>query len=279
MSARRCAPILALFAAVAALLPGTRAAGFARDETPKPEDLVRVQKGTLPIIVTAPHGGQREVPGVPQRQGKGIDQFTTVRDGNTDLLAEAFATELEKKLGGKPWLVVARFDRVFIDANRPPELSYETDAAKPYYDAYHGPLVAACKAVKEKHGRGLLLDIHGQGTHPDAICRGTRNGKTVTLLVDRYGWQAVVGKDSVMGRLERSGYRVIPRCNAPRETKEDSLFVGGYTVVNYGSHTGYGIDAIQLEFGGNFRMQEAYPKTARDLAAAVAAFYDAYLKD
>ena len=87
--------------------------------------------------------------------------------------------ELEEQLDGKPWLVVARFDRKYVDANRSAEEGYESEKAKPTYDAYHSALAAACKAVKEKHGRGLLLDIHGQGEFKDAICRGTRNGKTV----------------------------------------------------------------------------------------------------
>jgi N-formylglutamate amidohydrolase len=262
-----------------AILPGAHVPGLAGDTDPKPEDLVIVRKGTLPVIVSAPHGGRKEVPGVPERKGTGIDQFTTVRDENTDLIAEALAAELEKKLGGKPWVVVARFDRKFIDANRPPDQAYETDDAKPFYDAYHRPLAAACKAVKEKHGRGLLLDVHGQGEFQNAICRGTRNGKTVSLLVERYGWAAVVGKNSVMGRLERAGYKVIPAGDAPPDTKEELRFNGGYTVGTYGSHTGYGIDAIQLEIGSNFRSRETYAKTAKDLADAVAAFHDAYLKD
>lgn len=267
--------LLILFAGSIGLLPSVPARG----DEPKPEDLVFVQKGTLPVIVSAPHGGRKEVPGVPERKGLGIDQFATVRDQETDRLAELFAAELEKKLGGKPWVVVARFDRKFLDANRPPDQSYESPAAKPFYAAYHGPLVAACKAVKAKHGRGLLLDLHGQGQEQDVIFRGTRNGKTVTLLADRFGWPAVTGKNSVMGRLERAGFRVVPGCDAPRETKEEPKFAGGHTVGTYGSHTGYGIDAIQLEFGLNFRTRDTTAKTAKELADAVAAFHDTYLTE
>jgi len=246
----------------------------------KPSDFVIVQKGTLPIIVSAPHGGRTKVPDVPERLGKDIANFTTVLDGNTDQLAEKFAADLEKLLNGKPWVVIARFERKYIDANRPREQAYESDKAKPYYDAYHDPLEAACKAVKEKFGRGLLLDIHGQGVHPDTICRGTQNGKTVSLLKERFGWAAVAGKHSVMGQLERSGFKVLPKCDADEKTKEEAKFNGGYMVSNYGSHTGYGIDAIQLEFGGDFRStKEKYTKTAKELADAVAAFYSEYLKD
>jgi N-formylglutamate amidohydrolase len=269
-------PVLFLIVLVA-FVPASPAA----PEEVKPEDLVTIQKGTLPIILSAPHGGRKMVPEVPERKGVGIANFTTVHDASTAEIAEKCAALLEKQLKGKVWLVIARFDRKYIDANRPREQSYETDKAKPFYDAYHGPLEAACKAVKEKFGRGILLDIHGQGEFPDSICRGTQNGKTVTVLRDRFGWAAVTGKRSILGQMQRSGYKVLPNCNADEKTREEPRFNGGYTVTNYGSHTGYAIDAIQLEFGSYLRDREKdkYAKTAEDLADAVAIFHDEYLTD
>jgi N-formylglutamate amidohydrolase len=261
-----------------ALLPGARA----REEPPaKPEDLVLVQKGTLPIIVSAPHGGRKAIPGVTARAGTGVTNFSVAFDTNTLELAELFAAALEKKLDGKPWLVLARFSRQYLDPNRPRDGSYESDKAKPYYDRYHDSLEAACKAVKKEFGRGLLLDLHGQGEFNDTICRGTQNGKTVTVLKDRYGWPAVTGKRSVLGHMERRGYKVLPNCDADEKTKEEPKFNGGYIVGNYGSHTGYAIDAIQLEFGIFLRekTKNRFARTADDLADAVAIFHDEYLKD
>jgi N-formylglutamate amidohydrolase len=242
------------------------------------EDLVFIQKGTLPIIVSAPHGGKKPIPDVPERLGLNVKLFAKVRDFNTDLLAEKFVANLEKQLGGKVWVVMARFDRKYLDANRPADGAYENDHAKPIYDAYHGALDTACKFVKEKHGAGLLLDIHGQGQFEGEICRGTQNGKSVKLLKERHGWQAVVGRNSVLGQMERAGYKILPKCDAAESTKEESQFNGGYMVQTYGSHGGYAIDAIQLEFGSYLREKAAYPKTAAALADAVAAFHDAYLK-
>jgi N-formylglutamate amidohydrolase len=268
---------LALLPVLLGLLPRSVAA---RHES-KPEDFVMIQKGTLPIIVSAPHGGLKKVPEVPERMGLGIANFTTVLDTNTAELTQKFIAELEKHLDGKPWVVIARFERKYLDVNRSRDQSYESEKAKPYYDAYHGPLEAACKAVKEKFGRGLLLDIHGQGAFPGAICRGTLNGKTVTLLKDRYGWQSITGKKSILGLLQQCGYKILPSCEADPSAKEEAKFSGGYIVDNYGSHTGYAIDAIQLEFGSYLREREKdkYTKTAIDLADSVAIFHDEYLKD
>jgi N-formylglutamate amidohydrolase len=268
---------MTLLPALAGLLPGMVAVP---NET-QPGDFVLVQKGSLPIIVSSPHGGLKKIPEVPERLGMGIANFATVLDTNTAELTQNFAIELEKRLHGKPWVVIARFERKYLDVNRPRDESYESEKAKPYYDAYHVPLEAACKAVKEKYGHGLLLDIHGQGAFPGALCRGTQNGKTVTLLKDRFGWEAVVGKKSVLGALQQGGYKILPSCDADPKTKEEAQFSGGYIVGTYGSHTGYAIDAIQLEFGSYLRerAKERYAKTAADLAEAVKIFHDEYLKN
>jgi N-formylglutamate amidohydrolase len=268
---------LAILGLSVALAPAAPAA----PEEGTPGDLVFVQKGTLPVIVSAPHGGRKPIPGVAERTDSRVASFSVAFDANTYELAELFSAALERKLDGKPWIVAARFSRKYLDPNRPAEGSYESEKAKPYYDRYHGSLEAACKAVKKEFGRGLLLDIHGQGEFHDAICRGTQNGKSVTLLKDRFGWPAVTGKRSVLGHMQRSGYRVLPDCDAEEKTKEEPKFNGGYMVTHYGSHTGYAIDAIQLEFGLSLRQKERnrLGKTAEDLADAVAIFHNEYLKD
>jgi N-formylglutamate amidohydrolase len=266
---------VALLLALVGLIPGP----VAISRETKPEDYVTVRKGTLPIIISAPHGGRKKLADVPERKGLGVANFATVLDNNTAEVAERLASDLEKHLDGKPWVVIARFERKFLDVNRSRQESYESENARPYYDAYHGPLETACKAVKEKFGRGILLDLHGQGAHSEAICRGTQNGKTVSLLRERYGWQALTGKKSILGVLENSGYKILPACTADEKTKEDSRFSGGYIVGNYGSHTGYGIDAIQFEMGLDLRERDKIARTGSDLADAVSIFYEEYLKD
>ena len=263
------------------LLPAVAAFTPAADEpkAPKPEDFVTVQKGTLPVILSAPHGGKKKVPDVPERVGTGLTNFQTVRDENTAELTEKLAAEIETALKGKPWVVIARFERKYLDVNRSAEQGYESDKAKPYYDAYHGALVVACKAVKEKHGRGILLDIHGNAVHQNAICRGTQNLKTVSLLKERDGMVAIRGKNSVLGRMEKLGYKVIPSADDDDKAKEEPKFTGGHIVTSYGSHTGYAIDAIQLELGTFLRDKNKYETTAKDLAEAVRVFHDEYLKD
>jgi N-formylglutamate amidohydrolase len=244
-----------------------------RADEPK-DELITIQKGNLPIILSAPHGGRKAIPNCPERKGTNVEQFVTVIDTNTSELAEKFAAKIERQFGAKPYLVIAHFERKYLDVNRPPEGAYEADAAKLYYDRYHTFLKESIKEVQQEWGRGILLDIHGQAATKDAIYRGTRDLKSVTLLKDRFGKVAVTGEKSLLGQLVKRNFIIIPGNDGDeKETK----FNGGHITNSYGSHTASGIDAMQLEFGGDCRAKAKLDKTADDLTAALEVFAKEYL--
>lgn len=247
-------------------------------------DLVLVQQGSMPVILTAPHGGRAEIPNVELRRAQdgtpgpwgGVN---TGADSSTDVLASGIAAELRKLTGRDPYLVVAKFARKYIDANRPPELGLEDPRARAYYDYYHRSIRRFVNEVRAKYPAGLLIDVHGQGKDPDVIMRGTINGRTVQRLMQRGGVDAVTGPRGVFGQLEANGFKVFPRNDVPpRGTSEDAGYKGGYTVFTYGSHNRDGIDAVQMEFGNRYRQKALLDKSARDAAHAIAAFYEAYLR-
>lgn len=268
---RRPLALLPLFAAVPALLS-------AQEPKAPAGNLVATQKGNFPVILSAPHGGTAKVPGAEPRKGEGMEKggkgFVVARDTGTEELAYALAAEIEKKLGKKPYYVVAKFARTYVDANRPPEIGVEDPKARPVYDAYRGALATYCKEVKKEHGRGLLLDLHGQGTAKDTIFRGTQNGSTVSLLRQRYGEKARIGPKSFFGLLAANGCKVFPETDSTE--KERAGFTGGDIVRTYGGE-GHGIDAMQLEFGGDYRNKEHREDTAKKVTAAIGEYLKLYL--
>jgi N-formylglutamate amidohydrolase len=239
------------------------------------DKLLTIKPGTLPIILTAPHDGTLSVPGVPKRKGDGITKFVVVRDTGTAPLVELLADAIEKKMGGRPYVVIARFSRQYIDANRDPKNAYESKKAKPVYDAYHAAIEDAKKAIVKKWGRGILLDIHGQGAENDTVFRGTNDTKTVKHLIGRSGRGALIGPKSILGVMEKKGVKVKPACAST--DKEDRRYSGGYTVQHHGSRDGGSIDAIQLELGSALRLAKGRPRTAELLAEAVAVFAKEFL--
>lgn len=233
------------------------------------ETLVSATPGEVPIILSAPHGGRSPIPGVPERQNRSVASFVTVGDVYTAELTEAVAAAMKRR----PYTVVARFHRRFLDANRPLVDACEDPAASSVYARYHDTLSDYSAQVQRRWDRGLVVDLHGQKAEPDGIFRGTQNGRTVATLVRRYGPPAMEGPSSVLGVLAGLGYRVLPlEFAAP----ENDSFDGGYIVQTYG---GGPIDAIQLEFGRELRSPERLQRTAQDLAQALDTFLSTYLTE
>lgn len=265
-------------------------------ELVRPGDLVTAQRGDLPVIIVAPHGGVVTLVGVPERT-KGV----TVLDDGTAELALLTAQRITGKLGGKPYLVIAQLSRKYADLNRDATEAYEDDRAKVHYDAFHNALATAVAECTARFGRAILIDIHGQGRVPDSIVRGTRNGQTVGSLLARSGTAAVIGPYSILGQLQAAGYSVLPSPPdgaevAPSTVSEsttpsavlpqnrnvgefplarETFFTGGYITAHYGSQNKGGVDSIQLEFGKARR--ENTLKTARDLGDAIAVFTEYFM--
>jgi hypothetical protein len=75
------------------------------------DKFVTVCPGSLPIILSTPHGGRERLAGVPPRQGIDVKQFVIRRDEGTAELAEKLAAALERRLPGKAHLVIDRVER------------------------------------------------------------------------------------------------------------------------------------------------------------------------
>ena len=242
-------------------------------------DLVFTQAGDLPIILSAPHGGTGEVPGVPERKGLGLPTgpsgFFTGRDGGTEELALEVADAIRKRFGKSPYIVVSKVHRKFMDPNRPADIAFEDSQIKPYYDHYHGTLDKYCRAVTDRFQAGVLIDLHGQGTSRETVFRGTKNGLTVRHLRETFGEEAHHGPKSMFGLLNARGWKVHP---TPHDEKEQSGFTGGFIVQSCGSIKALPIDAMQFEFGAEYRVAGKRAKTAEVLADALVEYAALYLK-
>ena len=124
-------------------------------ETGELEELVMVQPGQLPVVLSAPHGGTLQIRGVEPRQGVGMatgpSGFFTGRDAGTSELAVALADAIEKRMGKRPYLVISKVHRKYLDPNRPSGIAYEDSDAAPVYQRYHGMLQRYCNEILEEH--------------------------------------------------------------------------------------------------------------------------------
>jgi N-formylglutamate amidohydrolase len=248
-----------------------------------PGDLVLVRQGMLPIIITAPHGGREAIPGVAPRDTRGLPKggrgYVTAGDTNTDRLAVGIAAGIKALTGKEPYLVLAKFQRKYVDPNRPPDIALDSPAARPYYDDYHQSVRRFVDEIRGTYPAGLLVDVHGQKKDPEALMRGTQNGRSIARLLARAGAPAMTGPNGLFGQLEADGFEVFPANDVPPDgTSENGGFNGGYTLTAYGSHNADGIDAVQMEFGSRYRRRDTVDTAAAAAAKAIVAFYEAYLR-
>ena len=117
-----------------------------------------MQQGALPIILTAPHGGREAIPGIEPRNIKDKANAEAWRkwggviaggDTNTDILAQRIAAEIRKLTGKAPYLVVARFQRKYVDANRPPQLGLDSPRPGPTTTTITSPSAASSTRYAE----------------------------------------------------------------------------------------------------------------------------------
>jgi len=216
-----------------------------------------------------------EIPGVPVRTGDGLKKgpsgFFAGRDVNTELLAQALAKAIGTRLRKGPYSVIAKSHRKYVDPNRPVEIAVENPQARAVYDVYHQRMAEFCDEVQKRYGRGLVLDIHGQGSAHDTVFRGTQNGRTDAMLVKLFGAKVHAGPQSLAGLLATRGIRITPTDDG----KEHEGLTGGYIVQTYGAREGIG--AVQLEFGGDFRAKENIDAVAPKLADGIVDFAKLYL--
>lgn len=223
-------------------------------------NFVSRHRGSLPVTLTCPHDGDKQPPDVPdERTGQGLPSgcdFSTTRDLNTGTITTGVAKRLLDIYGEAPYVVMADFNRDFIDANRAdltPNCAYEVPNAKPYYDEYHNTIRAFIAEIRaENGGLGLLFDIHGTAgiaEEPADLYLGTDDGGTIERLL-KVDPQAMGRRRSLHSLLTAAGYAVLP---TPPNLSVPSALNGGYTVKTYGSSHADGLDAIQLEIDDRLR--------------------------
>ena len=130
-----------------------------------PSGQVEYIPGTAPVIVTAPHGGLRMPDTLPDRSASVCGmRVTTVHDTHTADLARAIQARYAAAHGSLPHVVIMHLHRRKIDANRPePEATCGHPLAQAALQDWHALIEAAKAAVVQRHGRGLLIDVHGHG--------------------------------------------------------------------------------------------------------------------
>lgn len=221
--------------------------------------------GTLPFVITAPHGGTLRPDDVADRTW-GV----FVRDLNTDEIAYLLADALKQRTGARPHLVLLHLHRTKLDANRDLLEAAQGDplAERAWYEFHHWTETALL-TVTEHFGEGFYMDLHGHGhdlqvlelgylltssdlSRPDedldqhwAITKSS-----MRTLADRTGLpfsELIRGPQSLGTLYEAEGYPSIPSADMHHPPEGAPFFSGGNNTRRHGCREGGPICGYQLE--------------------------------
>lgn len=222
----------------------------------------------MPIILTCPHGGSESPPNVEERNENNTpdkcNRFTKNRDEKTNIITEGIAQKILELTGLSPYVVIARFHRKFIDANREIDCSSSSPDAKKFYQEYHERISKyAEQIVKENDSRGFLFDIHGISEEKVKVLAdiylGTGNGDTLQANFKR---EDIFKRHGLHGLLDASRHQtrlggtnsVFQYRLSPASISEKEILTGGFTVREYAKKLK--INCIQIEIENNIRTNE-----------------------
>ena len=237
--------------------------------------LLRKENATIPVILSAPHGGgdkhfpigdhcmKPRLPG-----GRNVSM-------KADLYTLHMMASIDKyvhQLSGQfCYIVGSTVHRRYVDANRN-SMELQDNAYNPeceesadYYNSYHANISSCIDDCKERHPSAkhvLLLDIHGQATYHDMIVLGTQNRKTCSNVFDSITNMHEV--DIPLRGFIWHLQTLLGKATLPHPGDRDvTPYSGGHIVCKYGENAQevkisppknqVSLAAVQLEYGSSLR--------------------------
>jgi hypothetical protein len=207
------------------------------------------QKGTMPLVITVPHGGMVSPDSIPDRACTGI---TTATDLYTIEMAKAIDSVALADYGVRPYLVVTNLKRIKLDQNRElAEATCNNAAVSGYWTRFHNSTDTSIKAVLSHYPQCLYIDLHAHGHTIQQLELGYLVSKTQlqnlsavqptsTSLSNLFiaNPQATVqglltGSNAFGTLMGAQGYPSVPSEAFPAPNAADPYFDGGYNTKRY----------------------------------------------
>lgn len=248
--------------------------------------------GTLPIIISVPHGGLVAPSDIPDRT---CGSPTLVTDGNTIELARQMDSALYYLTGCHPHLIICNLKRTKIDCNRnladgacgDPQAIIAWTEFQDFIDT------AQLLAQNQYPGKPLYIDLHGHGhtiprlelgynlwssllnstdsvlNLPSTIAHSSIN-KLVATNINGYSHAELVRGEHALGTLfADAGFPSVPSMYMPGPDTA-AFFSGGYNTINNTCVTsGNPINGLQIECHAAVRNTYSSRKTFADSTASV----------
>ncbi len=222
--------------------------------------------GTLPIIISAPHGGELTPDSVP------IFNDGLARDGGSQKYARAVAQYLYQHTGHYPHLIINHLTRNRLNLNRSQEDdNFENIQAMTAWMSFHDYINDAKNWVNTACEKGLYLDFHTNGhdhgfnelgyllsreqlnlSNAEINALSSISSLLNLTKQDNNQLTELLHGPFSLGKIMNNDYEVMTIPNAVDIPFAYSYFNGGYNTRTHGSRDGGAIDGIQIESHFNY---------------------------
>ena len=123
---------------------------------------IEYQIGTIPIIISAPHGGNITPASIPNRT---CNNPTIVTDGNTLQLSKQIDSSLYNLTGCHPHVIICNLKRTKLDCNRnlADGACGNAEAETAWTEFHHFIDTAQALSQNQFSGKAFYIDLHGHG--------------------------------------------------------------------------------------------------------------------
>jgi len=226
------------------------------------KDYVEFQKGTIPLIISVPHGGTLECENIPKRSNGilGIDGKTIeIAKKLMELIKTNFREQdLEFET---PSYIISKVRRCKIDLNRDETEAFNPSSviAKKIYNAYHNKVRGLVMNNLKLFNSSLLIDMHGfeknkrpPGFRDVDIILGTNN-------LESFFVEPVLKRDwgnNIRGKIIQKFLELKIPIAPGHPKRREYVLTGGYITKKYGASQIPKSQAIQIEFSDKIRIQD-----------------------
>jgi N-formylglutamate amidohydrolase len=226
------------------------------------KDYIEYKNGTIPLVISVPHGGMLECKTIPERLTGvlGIDKNTIelTRD-----IIKCFELIAEKCniTGKKPSYIISHVRRNKIDLNRSNNEAYvlKSELGREIYQFYHDKLKEIIFNNLRIFQRSLLIDIHGfeshkrpQGYRDVDLILGTNNLQSLfSTPIPKKDWNKNI-RGKIINKFLDLNIPIAPG----RQRRDEYVLKGGFTTLMYGASQIPNSQAIQIELSDRIRYQD-----------------------
>jgi len=208
--------------------------------------------GTVPIILSCPHGGFLRPKNIPDKL-KGIK----IADKNKFIISKRIIQVLFEKFGIQIYYILSKIHRSKIDFNRPPRafaaFNHHSSEAKQIHYKYHKQIQKFYQECIDKFNKCLFIDLHGftkpSEDYPDIIF-GNLFGKTLKIQNSEKIWGFNEMLDSLSKKFSIDDGLGITNFNLS--------YSGGYITHQFNKKDH--VNAYQLEVAKHIRESRSLTK-------------------